>query len=210
MGFFDWFSYPVVGKEEEIWTKSSGQNYQEGQRWLSRGWLGRSILDGGLCGFCSSHSLRQATRHLVGLWFRYTHIHGLPWGWNQLFTVHCLGQVSDPFSNSDPKRKLTFPRNPVRGFSLIGDPGAEVFVLLRPLRRPRLVVLFVRLLSSTSSAGSYCTQSLPLMIENICDYDHCTHPLPVMEVEEADDGILALVPPSVGDITLNRAELLNW
>jgi len=27
-------------------------------------------------------------------------------------------------------------------------------------------------------------------------------PLPVMEVEEADDGILALVPPSVGDVTL--------
>ena len=191
----------TLGKEEEISTKSSRQNYQESQRWLSRGWLGRSILDGGLCGFCSSHSLRQATRHLVGLWFRYTHIHGLPGGKINL----------DPFSNSDPKRKLTFPRNPVRGFSLIGDPGAEVFVLLRPLRRPRLVVLFVRLLSSKSSAVSYCTQPLPLMIENICDYDHyCSHPLPVMEVEEADDGILALVPPSVGDVTLNRAERLNW
>ena len=30
---------------------------------------------------------------------------------------------------------MTFPRNPVRGFSLKGEVGAEVFVLLR---RPRL------------------------------------------------------------------------
>ena len=33
------------------------------------------------------------------------------------------------------KKKVTFPRKPVRGFSLIGELGAEVFVLLR---RPRL------------------------------------------------------------------------
>ena len=32
---------------------------------------------------------------------------------------------------------MTFPRNPVRGFSLIGEVGAEVFVLLR---RPRLKI----------------------------------------------------------------------
>ena len=29
------------------------------------------------------------------------------------------------------KKKVTFPRKPVRGFSLIGELGAEVFVLLR-------------------------------------------------------------------------------
>jgi len=49
----------------------------------------------------------------------------------------------------------------VRGFSLKGEVGAEVFVLLR---RPR--------------------------------------PLPVMEVDEADEGRLALVVPPVGDVTL--------
>ena len=32
------------------------------------------------------------------------------------------------------KKKVTFPRKPVRGFSLRGELGAEVFVLLRPPR----------------------------------------------------------------------------
>ena len=30
------------------------------------------------------------------------------------------------------------------------------------------------------------------------------YPLPVMEVDEADEGRLALVVPPVGDVTLNR------
>ena len=36
------------------------------------------------------------------------------------------------------------------------------------------------------------------------DEDGEEYPLPVMEVDEADEGRLALVVPPVGDVTLNR------
>ena len=40
--------------------------------------------------------------------------------------------------------------------------------------------------------------------EEADDEDGEEYPLPVMEVDEADEGRLALVVPPVGDVTLNR------
>ena len=42
--------------------------------------------------------------------------------------------VNSQQSNLKKNRVVTFPRKPVRGFSLRGELGAEVFVLLRPPR----------------------------------------------------------------------------
>ena len=107
---------------------------------------------------------------------------------------------------------VTFPKKPVRGFSLKGELGADVFALLR---RPLLkwqswknIILFLMFMILAMLSMVLLVKLMPMkLMKEWLTKVVGSYPLPVIEVDEAEEGILALVVPTVVDVPLSKQDV---